>query len=138
MKLSGNNKNLRDVKSSIEVFLEEEETFVVAVAVSKNEDYNKIHRIKCDGIAIGGYAYDSNSDTCYVEGCDYISLGLIPISFTMKIKGASRYQISIPLPESVVKRSLDVGQKRLLKKFSSKFSKDRYKIDFFQMTGVNS
>jgi hypothetical protein len=138
MKLSGNNKNLRDVKSSIEVFLEEEETFVVAVAVSKNEDYNKICRIKCDGIAIGGYAYDSNSDMCYVEGCDYISLGLIPISFTMKIKGASRYQISIPLPESVVKRSLDVGQKRLLKKFSSKFSKDRYKIDFFQMTGVNS
>ena len=138
MKLSGNNKNLRDVKSSIEVFLEEEETFVVAVAVSKNENYNKICRIKCDGIAIGGYAYDSNSDTCYVEGCDYISLGLIPFSFTMKIKGASRYQISIPLPESVIKRSLDVGQKRLLKKFSSKFSKDRYKIDFFQMTGVNS
>jgi hypothetical protein len=56
----------------------------------------------------------------------------------MKIKGVSRYQISIPLPESVVKRHLDAGQKRLLKKFSSRFSKDRYKIDFFQMTGVNS
>ena len=138
MKLSGNNKNVRDVKSSIEVFLEEEETLVVAVAVSANEDDNKICRIKCEGIAIGGYAYDSSSDVCYVEGCDHILLGLIPISFTMKIKGVSRYQISIPLPEPVVKRHLDAAQKRLLKNFSSRFSKDRYKIDFFQMTGVNS
>jgi len=138
MKLSGNNKNVRDVKSSIEVFLEEEETSVVAVAVSENEGDNKICRIKCDGIAIGGYAYDSSSDVCYVEGCDHMLLGLIPISLTMKIKGVSRYQISIPLPESVVKRHLNIGQKRLLKKFSSRFSRDKYKINFFQMTGVNS
>ena len=138
MKLSGNSKNVRDVKSSIEVFLEEEETSVVAVAISKNENDNKICRISCEGIAIGGYAYDSVSDVCYVEGCDYISLGLIPISFTMKIKGVSRYQISIPLPEPVVRRHLDVGQKKLLRKFSSRFNKDKYKIDFFQMTGVGS
>ncbi len=67
----------------------------------------------------------------YVECYDYLDLGTIPVSFSIKIDKISRWERRIPLTESTIKKYLSYEQKLKLKEFRG-FNKG-CRLEFMQL-----
>ena len=108
-------KSSREIHNNLEIHSSLEKTFVIVAAIHKEVSKNFVNKISCKkGLPIGGYTYDSQSDSYYFECADYFHLGYIPISFFVKIKTTSDWQVRIPMTETVIKRYLTSLQKKEL------------------------
>src|SRR3990167_1972189 len=95
-------KSIKDERDNIEIIFCSQRTFLVLLAVHKDPEHNLINRISCKkGIAIGGFVYDSTTDSYQIPCVEYIQLGYLPISLQMQISGLPYWQIRIPLAENV-------------------------------------
>ena len=131
-------KSSKEIHSCLEIFPSIEKTFIIVAAINHEISKNFVNRISCKkGLPIGGYTYDSQSDSYYFECSDYFHLGYIPISFMSKMKGMQEWQIRIPVPENVIKRHLTTLQKKELKNFKSIFKTEEYRLQYIQMIDPN-
>ena len=131
-------KCAKEVGNSLEVFASVEKTYLIVIAVHKDRHRNIINRISCKkGIPIGGYVYDSQSDTYHVECVDYLHLGYITASFVARMKGTKCWEMRVPASEMVVKKYLTSLQKKELKNFKHHFKSEDYEIQFMQMIDPN-
>src|SRR5581483_3523822 len=87
-----------EIKKSIIVNASVEATHIFVIAFDKVD--NKLTSIiyKERSTPIGGYAYDAKFGKYYVECYDYMDLGTIPISFSIKIDKINKWQCRIPVP----------------------------------------
>ena len=127
-------KDVKDFKSALKVVRTDDATYIVVVAVHKDEIKNDIVRVSCDrGVPITGYVYDGVND-CYLITCvDYLPLGYVDASFTLESNDAG-WSVQSPMPDVVLKRYLNFRQKSDLKKFKQAFKGDDYTFRFLQMT----
>ena len=133
-----NAKILKEVHNSLLPSLTNLETYVIAVAISKDFTKNFINRISCKkGIPIDGYVYDAQSDCYFIECSDYLHIGVIPVSCVISSKSGSSWKINVPLPETVIKKYLNESQKKDLKNFKGHFNNDEYVINFIQLVSPN-
>lgn len=114
-----NLKIIKNQKNNIEIVQCEERTFIIVVAIGKENNFLK--SISCRvGIPISGYVYDIQTDEYKFECNDFLQLGYIPISFLVKVKGSS-WQKTIPVAEPIIMKYLTISQKRELKGFKYKY-----------------
>jgi hypothetical protein len=127
-------KDARDVKRSLVVDSVYRKTTVFVVAVSPNEELNKMLFIPCYGIPVTQEVYDSVRDGFVLFAQDYHCVGTIPVSYRVHLM-ESEWATEIPLPMSVIKRYLGKEQKSALTAWESKFGKG-YRFITVQMLGV--
>jgi hypothetical protein len=131
-------KLFKEFKRYLEIVPSCEKTYVIIVAKNKINSSNTLTRINCKrGLPIGGYMYDSQSDSYYIECEDYLSLGHVPISFFGKIKNLNNWTTRIPIPENILKKYLTNLQQKELNNFCHKFSSQNYEIHYMQMIDPN-
>lgn len=131
-------KSSKEIHNSLEIHSSLEKTFIIVAAIHKEIGKNFVNKISCKkGLPIGGYTYDSQSDSYYFECADYFHLGYVPISFFAKIKATSDWQVRIPMTENVIKRYLTSLQKKELKNFKNIFKSEEYNFQYIQMIDPN-
>ncbi len=77
-------------------------------------------------------AYDSKNHKYYVDCVEYLDLGIIPISFSIKVAKISHWECKIPIIESVIRKYLTKDQKNKLQKFQNEYKDCNF--DYFQLT----
>jgi len=128
-------KDYNDIKKSMEICAIPEKTYLVVLAVSKDQKENKVQKLSCSrGVPIGGYIYDSVSNAYRVNCKNYFSLGYIPISFKVKISEVGNWETHIPMPEIVLIKYMNDSQKIDLREFKNTYSKEE--ICFLQMAAL--
>lgn len=131
-------KTAKEVHNNLEISPSFEQTYIVLIAVHKDNSKNFITKISCKkGAPIGGHLYDTQSDSYHVECADYFNLGFVPISFVAKIKGLDSWQMRVPIPESVLKKYFTSFQKKEIRNFKNQHKSETYKLQFIQMLDVN-
>lgn len=131
-------KSSREIHNNLEIFPSFEQTFIIVAASHHDNNKNFVNRISCKkGLPIGGYTYDSQSDSYFFECADYFHLGYIPISFMAKMKGIQGWQIRVPASENVIKRHLTALQKKELRNFKNAFKAEEYFLHYIQMIDPN-
>lgn len=112
------------------------ETYVVFVAKSISGK-NDLLKISCRlGMPIGGYTYDSQTDSYCIEGVDFINLGSVPISHKLKMINGN-WSVRIPISESLLFKNLNNLQKKDLLNFKANFPEDKFQCFFVQMINPN-
>jgi hypothetical protein len=134
--------DLQDIRNSIDVETYDAQIFIVVVAVHKDMSCNILTPIVCKkGKPIGGYIYESDNG-CYRVSCNgYVSLGIVPVSYRLKIfKEAGRWDTFIPLPESVILRHMSPEQISLLHDFQGSYGIEQNTFEYLQVLidGQNS
>lgn len=127
----------KDQKEHTEFVAVSERTYLVVTAIHKDQSRNIVNRISCKKVVpIGGYIYDSLSDTYQVECCDYLHLGYIPFSLMATVPNTG-WRFRVPMCEATIKRFMTDLQKKELKNFKSHFKNSDYHIEFMQMIDAN-
>jgi len=131
-------KCVKEQRDNLDLAFMSERTYLLLVAIHKEEQRNSMSRISCKkGLPIGGYVYDATSDSYAISCADYLQLGYIPVSMVMRVSGQQNYQIRVPLAEAVIKRFLSPAQKRDVKNFRLTYRPDEHYIQFVQMLDCN-
>jgi hypothetical protein len=110
----------REIKKSIVIkkCTEFTHVFVLAVHPVKNKLTSISYKEKSS--SIGGYAYDSKFGKYYVDCVGFINLGVIPISFSIRIDKVNRWECRIPLAAAFIIKYLNEDQRHILKNFKKK------------------
>lgn len=131
-------KAAKEVRDQLEISVSDERTYIIVVAIHKEHSRNVISRISCKkGLPLGGYTYDSQSDTYHIECMDYLHLGFAPCSFIARIRDIKHWETRVPLPESVIKKYLSPLQRKELKNFKTHFNAEDHDIQYIQMIDPN-
>jgi len=132
---------VRDFKNLIhemELEVSTERTYVFVAAINtKDEKSNKGQQIVSrSGSPFGGYVYDNEHDSYYIECVEFMDLGFVSCSFSLSLPGVGNWKCAIPLNVSSVKDHLNVTQSKNLDAFNKKFKGKDYKLQFIQMRSV--
>lgn len=112
------------------------ETHIIIVARNKSKE-NPVLKISCkQGIPVFGYTYDTQTDTYYSRGIDYLHLGKVPVVLTLCNK-KSGWQTRIPIPDEFVSDYCSEMQKAEIKNFKNKFPESNYEHFFMQLINCN-
>jgi hypothetical protein len=111
-------KDLKAIKSSLQVTLTGGLTFIIALAV--HPENNDLMKIRCEeGTPIGGYVYD-NVNNCYYAQCvAWVKLGYVNCAYWLRMKDNKFWRTDIPLPETLIWRYLEGEPKNKLKVFKA-------------------
>lgn len=111
-------------------------TFVIALAISKEEVDNSYRRISTScGRPIQDGLHDMVRDHYEVNCADYMLLGKVPFSCSMAMEGITDWEQDIPLPQTVFESHLDSNTLAAFKVWRDKYPKSTHKIEFLQMIG---
>lgn len=128
----------KEIHHFVEVLPAFERTYIIVTAIHREKGRNFVTRISCKkGIPIGGYTFDSQTDSYHVECADYFHLGYVPMSFVARIKGLNHWEMRIPMPENAIKKCLTNLQKKELKNFKNHFKAESYEYQYIQMIDPN-
>ena len=99
-----------EIKNSIKlkICVENTHIFVLALNSSKNKLVSIDYKEKSTPMT--GCTYDTKFGKYYVECVEYLDLGVIPVSFSIKIDKISRWESKIPITEPVIKTYLSEQQ----------------------------
>lgn len=131
-------KAVGEQKGKLQIVISDSPIYVIALAINKDKSKNLINKINCrKGIPLGGYVYDSHLEVYYYECCDYIHLGIVPVCASLKIKSYDFWEMKVPVAENVLRKFLNIVQKKDLKIFQTHFKSDQFDLQFLQMIYAN-
>jgi hypothetical protein len=120
---------------ALKIIRENEPTYVIAIAVSDNSQENKLTDIEYKrGLTLGGYVYDTQSKSYYVECCAYKVLGALPAAIYLTMNEAYGWKQRIPLSTAEINRYSNKTQRKTLKEFKLMYNKCR--IQYLQVIDV--
>jgi len=122
---------MRDILEHLEVRALDA-TYVLAVAIHKQDKQNTLTRIPCKKcIPLGGYAYDVSNDCLCVRCVDYLALGFIPISYELSL--GRFWKTAVPMPAPILETYLTETQAELLTNFKETYADvNKYELDYIQ------
>ena len=126
-----NSATKSEIKKSIVLKTCSEHSHIFVIAFDKFNNRLTSIIYKERSTPIGGYAYDAKFGRYYVECFDYLDLGTIPISFSIRIDKIRRWECRIPLTELVIRKYLDQQQVLELENFKKENKKRRF--EFMQL-----
>ncbi len=132
-------KDKKDIRNSLRLVSVFQPMNIVVVAIHKEPLKNKNFKIPCShALPLTGYAYNNVNDTYTIRCCGKLELGEIEVSYEVQIKGAAGWKFKMPLPVEVIRRYLNVEQRRLLRDFQMQFKdeKDDIAFEFVQMASA--
>lgn len=92
-------------------------------------------RIKCKGIPIDGYFFDTNNDCYIVSGVDFLFLGEIPFIASLSLEG-NLWNVNCPLLEKIILKNLSKEKIEELNLFLNNFK--NCNINYIQYTQENA
>lgn len=107
-----------EIKKSVVVNASSDSTQIFVIAHSIEDKLTSIS-YKDKGIPLSGCVYDAKFQNFYIECTGYLDLGIIPISFFVKIANISKWVSKIPMSASVVMKYLNEEQLQRLKIFKN-------------------
>jgi hypothetical protein len=124
---------IKEVRNAIKIHEGVGYTGVVALAVAKDPHRNDVVRIPLKkGLPLGGYVYNTVTDSYSVNCAEFINLGRVNVTFTQVIEDAE-WQMHMPIPTSVLERYFSSQQANDLRLFRQAFQDSEYDIRFLQM-----
>lgn len=127
-------KDIRDIKGSFKLEVVLEPMMVIAIAVHPIPGNNHKVKIPCvNCLPLTGYKYSNINDTYAVSCIDHLDLGMIRVSYKAKMRGTAGWEIKVPMPVSVIRRYLELEQRRNLREFQDKFKGQDVGFEFIQM-----
>lgn len=128
----------KEIFKSFEIVFYDEKTFLIIVAVDKNNSKNSTTKISCKkGIPIPGLAYDNQSDSYLVNCASHYELGTIPFSIKIVQKENANWTVRLPLPEKTIKRFISNSQKKSIKNFIGQFEEKDMEFKIIQFVDAN-
>lgn len=129
-------KDKRDIKSKMDLIQNDRATLINVVAVARDPDQNITLQIPLEfGEALHKAIFDLTKDCYCVSGIGQIRLGLIPVSYLMRMEEVAEFEEYVPVPRLVIMRYLSERQKKEYKAFKAKYPKKDYHILFLQSLG---
>ena len=130
--------SIQDIRNRMVVNLSPEQTFVIVLAVHRSDIKNDLTRITHKkSVPLGGYVYDSTSDSYHVPCVDYIQLGYIPVSFVVRMPGTGTWRVRVPMPETTLECYMSSNQRSDLKTFKDIYKGDEFHFVFLQVLDSN-
>lgn len=125
-------KILTAQKRSLDVWIDgTQKTFVVAAFVDPNYESNTTRIIPCaQGAAISGYAYDCTTDSYIIECCGHLNIGYIDACCYLRLH--DKYEIRIPISDSVCKMLFNENQTSILKSHIKSMGFQKHQVVFLQ------
>jgi hypothetical protein len=124
----------KDIRDRLTVTMSPERTFIVVLALNRDENKNELTKITHrKSVPLGGYVYDATSDSYHVPCVDYIQLGYISVSFVMRMPGTGTWRCRVPMPETTLRRYMSSQQRTDLKTFKEIYKGDDYYFIFMQV-----
>lgn len=128
-------KDIKDIKRAFRIEQEYEGTFITAVAIHDDDDYNRFVEIPCDvGQPLHNAVYNVVRDCYELRAFDLYEIGFIGISYKMYLDESS-WNASIPLPLSVIKRYMSESQRSNFETWRAQY-KTNYTIQLVQLNSV--
>lgn len=132
-----NISNINKIKKNLNVIVNDEITLITLAAICKDNQKNLICEIPCfKGMPINGYIYNTSNDSYCVSCYDYIDIGSVPLSISLKVDN-SPWFVKMPIPEDIIFSNIKLAQKRKIKQFKEKYSGDEFYFNYFQIISVN-
>ena len=122
-----------EFRDQIQVLAVAERTYLVALAIHSDSSKNVPAKLPCQGTPICACGYDCVNDYYGINCVDFVNLGYISVAFKMSVKGNSRWEPFIPIPECVLMRYLSESQKADLESFRAVYGDGEIRIEFLQM-----
>jgi len=148
MEKEASDKDHKDLRSKLRFYQEDQPSFLIMIVVHKEREKNEITKLSCkrliplDGYPqaskitpIGGYVYDSTTDSYLVNCIDYFGLGFLPFYFKAKVEGGGLWSFPIPFTENVMRRYLSPVQKADLDKFKQVYTDEQFSHQLIQFIG---
>lgn len=130
------NKDIKSIKSSMEIIQFDSGTFIVAVACDRNSNNNRILEISASkGVPLTHETYNQVRETYHVIGVDYHDMGFITVNYRISLIDLD-WISDIPLPFSVIKRHLAEQQFEAYLKWASKFTVPDFYVKYLQIRNV--
>lgn len=85
-----------------------------------------------NGKPLTACAYDVKQGKYYVDCVDYLDLGIIPISFSIRVVRISHWECKVPMTDLVIKKYLTKEQKEKLQAFQDKLKDCNF--EYLQLT----
>lgn len=126
--------DVREIKKCLQFSHEDYGTWVVAVAMAKDFNYNRMLNIPVSGEPLSPEVYDVVRDVYCVAGIAYFEVGLIPVNYVVSMKGITCWSMPVPLPPSIVRKHMTEDQKERFDVWKSEYGD--YEIRFLQAASV--
>lgn len=112
-------------------------TNVIAVAIAKRRSLNYVLYIPTNsGNSLCNDVYDNVKDCFCIFGTAWHEIGLIPVSCNITMNSVRSWNISVPLPYSILEKYMTSTQRLDFETWKSGFEARAYKIEFFQTQSV--
>lgn len=109
-------------------------TFVIAIAISKNDFENTYQKIATThGDPIQELLHDKVRDRYEFSCKDFLELGSVPFSCVLHMDELTDWKVNIPLPKTLFMKYLDEKVLSDFKDWKEQYPKTQYKIEFLQM-----
>lgn len=142
-------KECREVKSKLKIQKIDQPTYVILLVVHNRRDENEIVRLNCRQllpisgypfntkiVPVGGYVYDSSSDTYIVNCIDYLPLGQLPFAYKVVMDEVGHWSSFIPVPSSVIRQSLTNDKRADLERFRIDYNEGEVNFQYIQFTSI--
>lgn len=129
-------KDRKDIKRAIDLDQNDTGLHVVAIAVSKHDANRSINISAREGVCLCHEFHDHVRDCYHVYAVDYLEIGHIPVNYVITITGIDNWYVDVPLPLSVLRRYMTLGQKKRFDAWKTKYPESDYYITFLQILNV--
>lgn len=115
-------KDVLKISEAIEFcVLGDESSYVYLIAASKDGIMDVIQKLENKGKIVGkNLVYDQVNDQYQIPAMYVHKVGMIPISYVMRLKGNPSWYAYVPMPEEVILGYLSSKQKFGIEKFKEK------------------
>lgn len=131
---AGQKKDTTRINEAIEFCTSEDESSYVVLVASSKDGMNDIRRIDNKGKIVGSFVYDRVRDQYQILAAAIHKVGVIPISYLMRLKDHPTWYTYVPMPETVIFEHLSSRQKHGIETFKEKMG-DTCSYHYVHFTG---
>jgi hypothetical protein len=121
------------IRSSLEITLLDVPSYVIALLIDPQQKNNTLKKIPCKKGCYASLAYDIQSDSIILECIDFLYLGSISKSYSIKMPFNFGWGGFIPLPEGLLKQYLSDTQLSDIEKWLMPYKDKEYVVHYVQM-----
>lgn len=131
-------KDIRDFKRRLTVDPEYDYGMrIYAIAVARLEELNRDLNIPTQpGDPICDEAHDLVRDCYYTYGVDFVDLGEVPISMSVRMEDVCGWEVDVPIPLNVLRRYMTDEQKLKFNRWKQRYRSKEYEVKLMQIRNV--
>jgi hypothetical protein len=123
-----------DFRDKLKLQLVSDASYVIMLSISERDEENIIRRLAAKrGVPLVPYAYNAVGEYYNIRCVEFMSLGLVPVSFQLTLPGVPLWKVRVPMPEEVLERFLSEEQKLEVAHFKATAKEANLRVEYLQM-----